>query len=841
MKISCMIDDTRYLTKPQKMSIACIQKNIHKKSMEISELASALVHGQSFRPSVLNGRTKDTWVQQQLFGLDFDHDVTVDEVLACLQEHHLTPVFTYYTFTHTSENPRFRVILCSDTVIKDALLRDQIQATLMGIVKKSDKKCKNRDRLFLGTNKRNLAQQDFEARFNGLALIHAYWKAEYEAYLTIQPNISTKQSNQKKESIKKPKIKTATDIYSYQPQKAEKKMAFWQGEVAQYLIRCLDNCFQSRIWVEGSKRSNFLFIYYNTLKMIMSPEEAYQRTIEKNQAMTEPLEDYYFLANCIHADAEGFYTYSPQRIIDSLELSMQDALSYGFFEAARKREQGKTNNDLAKQRDLYIATRYLKYGDSCSKIAKELPENMKIQCKSRQSVHAILKKLDIVDKKGRADLLESVPWQNRYCHNISDKKCQNFAYTTDESFSKKEDFDKMNDFFIEKQDSSMSDYQIPTKRMFSSINERELTLNLLRYSKRNLSIQGEAGTGKTSLVKEYYQSLNSEEKQKVKFLAITNMNAISLPYGETIHSYFSIPLTVLNENMIPFNLYQLQKIDTIIIDEIGRVRADIFQCICNGIEYMKQHYNHSIRLIIVGDYTQIPPIVTKSEEFLFYQQYHQSYAFGCKQYEKQQFLTIHLYQVLRQKDKVFQDCLKGIKYLSKKAFHLLWNLSDHKVKEGAISIVPTNALANKINLEEVERYHDTQTITSVLHGKMQQIKIAIGMRMMITRTTSTYANGMIGKVTKIAKNEIQLNVNGMIKKVKAKKGMFALQYAFAITADKAQGLTLSEDVNIYNGFFAPGQLYVALSRCEKLSQIHMIGDFSKEPLIGNEMALRYSA
>ena len=121
---------------------------------------------------------------------------------------------------------------------------------------------------------------------------------------------------------------------------------------------------------------------------------------------------------------------------------------------------------------------------------------------------------------------------------------------------------------------------------------------------------------------------------------------------------------------------------------------------------------------------------------------------------------------------------------------------------------------------------------------------------MITRNGTNYANGTMGIVEKMYKNKIVIrtNDNNLVEVKKRelipgeKKGM-PVCYAYAITANKAQGMTFDSDVNIVPGFFEAGQLYVALSRVRALEQLHFFGmqGFKKSELKVNQKALAFCA
>ena len=60
---------------------------------------------------------------------------------------------------------------------------------------------------------------------------------------------------------------------------------------------------------------------------------------------------------------------------------------------------------------------------------------------------------------------------------------------------------------------------------------------------------------------------------------------------------------------------------------------------------------------------------------------------------------------------------------------------------------------------------------------------------------------------------------------------------YAITANKSEGMTF-DAINVVPGYFAPGQLYTALSRARSISEIHIVGELTAKDLIVDIDALR---
>lgn len=184
-----MLDRTTYTAKPPRGDPAWsrISHELanNRESITIPDLARLLTSGCSFAPGVFrdNKRSNDSWLQQQVFGLDFDESLSIEEFLEMSRGYGITPVFCYPSFSHTNGGHRFRAVFLSDTVITDVRVRTFIITLLFLMYTKPgntpvekhgpDPHCRDFARFFLGTNK-PLIQQDFTARINPIQLLNAF-------------------------------------------------------------------------------------------------------------------------------------------------------------------------------------------------------------------------------------------------------------------------------------------------------------------------------------------------------------------------------------------------------------------------------------------------------------------------------------------------------------------------------------------------------------------------------------------------------------------------------------------------------------------------------------------
>ncbi len=102
--------------------------------------------------------------------------------------------------------------------------------------------------------------------------------------------------------------------------------------------------------------------------------------------------------------------------------------------------------------------------------------------------------------------------------------------------------------------------------------------NLMERTSDCLFITGSAGTGKSTLLN-YFREHTAKN---VVVLAPTGIAALNVG-GQTIHSFFKFPLGIVTSQSIKsaINKELYKAIDTIVIDEISMVRADVI----DGIDY----------------------------------------------------------------------------------------------------------------------------------------------------------------------------------------------------------------------------------------------------------------
>jgi len=96
------------------------------------QICRAIEHGQTIRPGVFdkNDIHKDSWKQQQLFFVDIDEGLSVEESFELCEYYRLEPNIIYPSFSYTPDNQKHRIVFCLEEAVYNAELADEVRCIL---------------------------------------------------------------------------------------------------------------------------------------------------------------------------------------------------------------------------------------------------------------------------------------------------------------------------------------------------------------------------------------------------------------------------------------------------------------------------------------------------------------------------------------------------------------------------------------------------------------------------------------------------------------------------------------------------------------------------------------
>lgn len=419
----------------------------------------------------------------------------------------------------------------------------------------------------------------------------------------------------------------------------------------------------------------------------------------------------------------------------------------------------------------------------------------------------------------------------------------------------------------------------------------EEALNLMEHSYQNLFITGEAGTGKSTLL-EYFRKTS---RKKLVVLAPTGVAALNV-HGQTIHSFFGFKPNVTAKDIKQSSKKIYKNLETIVIDEVSMVRADLLDYIDRFMRLNGPDGNSpfgGVQMIFIGDLYQLPPIVSRDESSFFQNHYASPYFFDAKVFEKKIFEgfemdLIRLSKVYRQKDQEFIHLLnqirnntinyEGLDYLNRNHQPDF----NHRPDKFYICLTTTNALADTINSEQLAKlpqapYEFAADISgnfdrkSIPNSNELRLKIGAQIMMLNNDKENRWVNGSLGKILAIRQDytgdriiEVELSDGSIVEVERYKWEIFnysfdpeaqslkseivgsftqyPMRLAWAVTIHKSQGKTFDRVIiDIGNGAFAHGQIYVALSRCTNLEGIVLKKPIRKRDIIMDERVAKWLA
>ena len=396
-------------------------------------------------------------------------------------------------------------------------------------------------------------------------------------------------------------------------------------------------------------------------------------------------------------------------------------------------------------------------------------------------------------------------------------------------------------------------------------------LTIMEGGKKNLFITGRAGTGKSTLLS-YFKSITTK---KIAVLAPTGIAALNVG-GQTIHSFcrFKPDITLENVNKltgVPYSAINMYRsIETIIIDEISMVRADLLDCLDKFMRLNGPNRDlvfGGVQVIFVGDLYQLPPVVTGEEQEIFSGHYKSPYFFDSKVFDELKLEFIELRKYFRHSDPKFIGILNAIRNntasdedLRKINERFDASLGSVFAENMYITLTSTNNLADSINNRHLDlipkKLHlynasITGKFNKNAHPADEVLKMKEDSQVMMLNNDSQkrWVNGSLARVVSVQRGiegddkiivELSDGTDAEVlphtwktsklsydqsnnKIVSTDMGSFTqypLMLAWAVTIHKSQGKTFDNVIiDVGDGTFAHGQLYVALSRCTALEGI----------------------
>ncbi len=307
----------------------------------------------------------------------------------------------------------------------------------------------------------------------------------------------------------------------------------------------------------------------------------------------------------------------------------------------------------------------------------------------------------------------------------------------------------------------------------------------------------------------------------------------------------------------------LQELELLVIDEVSMLRADLLDTIDFVLKSVRRQQHKpfgGVQVLFIGDLMQLPPVVREEEWIILKQYYNSIYFFDAQVLKQEKPVYIELDKIYRQTDATF--------------INLLNNLRNNTVTQTDISLLNTHykpdfdirSARNIITLTTHNHKADTMNRSALqelkgrsyffnarIEGEFNEsaypvessLELKVGAQIMFIKNDISgrqqYFNGKIGVVSSLSDKEIEIDfrdgskpftletyqwrnikyeldpvTNEIDEKDIGEFNQYPIKLAWAITVHKSQGLTFEKAILDINRAFAPGQVYVALSRLKSL-------------------------
>ena len=408
-----------------------------------------------------------------------------------------------------------------------------------------------------------------------------------------------------------------------------------------------------------------------------------------------------------------------------------------------------------------------------------------------------------------------------------------------------------------------------------------LAVEFVNQTSRNIFLTGKAGTGKTTFLKYIRENSQKQIAivaptgvAAINAGGVTIHSFFQIPISPFIPESKEFGVnhevadrqTLLGRSRLTSQKRKvIQELELLIIDEISMVRCDTLDAIDTLLRQIRHRTFEQfggVQVLFIGDLFQLPPVASEAEWQILSEYYDCPYFFDSRVIHEKAPVYIEFTKIYRQSEERLINLLNQIRNNELNNEGLATLSSRYKPgfkaaeDDGYILLTTHNRKADAINNEQLQKINAQEyESNAIIEGEFPEkaypaetgLTLKAGAQVMFLKNDTPdrgkrYYNGKIGVVTRIEEEkvfvqceddpleievarEIWQNIRYTVNKNTRKLDeetlgsftQFPLRLAWAITIHKSQGLTFEKAIIDAEWAFAPGQVYVALSRCTCLS------------------------